>query len=102
MCWFKHAIIISFTIISQSIPFCFCKFETFESAAIKGSLKLAFRDPELRKTNFKANLICNACNGILVGNEAPCAGPNCTSPDHKSPGQFVWQSAFFSQGSILG
>merc|ERR1711879_565031 len=73
--------------------YCLCFYEYFDGnyTAQKG-----FYDPTLRQTFLKANLMCNACNGYLLGDDLACHfNKSADCSQYRQPLNFVWQSAFY-------
>ncbi|XP_075266015.1 plasma kallikrein-like, partial [Convolutriloba macropyga] len=59
--------------------------------------RTGFYDPDLRMPFMKANLICNGCNGYLLGDDVACDMNQIRGDcfDDRAPLSYVWQSVYF-------
>ena len=87
---------LTITTISILAYQCLGKFEYFQRKKDQEE-RTGFVDPKLRMPFMKANLICNSCNGYLLGDDVGCdineIEAECLGD--RGPLGYVWQSAYF-------
>ena len=92
MAYPNMSVVAFLSLLRLTFPF----FEYYRDTQFRKETRTAFFDADLRATFFKANLICNACNGYLIGDDMACLTFKTNECGlNRDRMSLVWQSSYY-------